>query len=66
MKISDLNDNDAETLRFAARGLDGINKPLADPPTSSQILSLRFNNYVIGPDQHVYRICVPGVLLDVH
>ncbi len=62
MKISELNNWDKETLRFLARERDMINKPLADPPTSGQLLNLRINGYVIGPNQEVLKIDCHGML----
>lgn len=66
MRISELGTWAAEDLRFAARESDNINKPIADPPTPGQLLHLRWNNFVIGPEGQVYRVCTPGVLRECY
>jgi hypothetical protein len=42
--------------------LTGIVSPISDPPTSSQMFSLRTSGYVFGPNQEVLRLDMSGML----
>lgn len=63
MRLKELCPQQAETLRFKAKDiLTGRYLPLANPPTPSQLHSLRLEGIILGPDQEVLRYSFTGKL----